>query len=179
MKRRRKHDTPKRRRSVTRQEKVSRKRPGTGLRQSVPLLKSVCRRRAPQRGTRRRKRLPVGEVPRNGVNMVDAAGSAGSHLFRVVPSVHRYFHFPETNLQSTVVLPAGRFTDDNGEGTNAFQGMSLSGYSNLYLNGVMQEGRTFSIHPAALTLHLGSDMILAGTPVIIENVEFTMMPDTA
>lgn len=78
-----------------------------------------------------------------------------------------------------MVLPAGKFTDDSGEGTNSFQGVSPSGYSNLYLNGVMQEGRTFSIHPAALTLHLGPDMILVGTPVIIENVEFTIMPDTA
>ncbi|GJM77436.1 hypothetical protein HMSSN036_96520 [Paenibacillus macerans] len=37
----------------------------------------------------------------------------------------------------------------------------------------MQEGSLYTLSPQALTLLLGQDMILAGTPIIIEIVQIT------
>jgi len=92
-----------------------------------------------------------------------------------VPTAYRYFYITDEDLQSVVVLEASQFTDDEGNPVMAYEGLSPSGYSNLYLNGMMQEGSLYKISPTALTMDLGSDIIYAGTPIIIENVEMSVV----
>ncbi|MCA1296327.1 DUF4183 domain-containing protein [Paenibacillus sp. alder61] len=82
---------------------------------------------------------------------------------------------PEENLHSQITIQANQFTDDEGKTAAAFAGLSESSYTNLFINGVLQEKRLYSISSTALTLDLGSDIILAGTPVIIENVEMKVL----
>lgn len=51
--------------------------------------------------------------------------------------------------------------------------MGTNGYSNLYINGVMQESRLYRLTRADLTLILEGDTVLVGAPIIVENVSFT------
>ncbi|MFD1178592.1 DUF4183 domain-containing protein [Paenibacillus puldeungensis] len=89
----------------------------------------------------------------------------------VTPSVFRYFYFPAADLQGSEVLSANQFTDDKGNSISQFSGVGTNAYANLFINGMIQEGRLFQISEDALTLELGQDIILAGTPIIVENVQ--------
>ncbi len=55
----------------------------------------------------------------------------------------------------------------------AFAGTGAGSYTNLFINGMPQEGRLYTLEPEALTLELGQDMIGAGTPIIVENVQIS------
>ncbi|WP_084662832.1 DUF4183 domain-containing protein [Paenibacillus fonticola] len=90
----------------------------------------------------------------------------------ILPSAFRYFYFPPTALTGTVTIPATEFVDDDGHPPAAFAGMGPNSFSNLYMNGVLQGSNLYSLTPAALTLILEEDTVLAGTPVIVENVAF-------
>lgn len=106
-------------------------------------------------------------------------GPPGSSDITIVPRVYRYFYIPDTELAALTVVEASQFTNDVGEPVEAIEGLSLNSYSRLFVNGMLQESRLYSIDPSALTLRLGLDMILAGTPIIIENVELNVQPVTA
>lgn len=97
----------------------------------------------------------------------------------IVPRVYRYFYIPDTELAALTVVEASQFTNDVGGPVEAIEGLSFNCYSRLFVNGMLQESRLYSIDPSALTLRLGLDMILAGTPIIIENVELNVQPVTA
>ncbi|MCK8488417.1 DUF4183 domain-containing protein [Paenibacillus sp. MBLB2552] len=87
--------------------------------------------------------------------------------------VYRYFYAPPADLTGTVDIPANQFTDDKGSQPLAFAGTGAGSYANLFINGMMQEGRLYTLAPESLTLELGQDMIVAGTPIILENVQIT------
>ncbi|WP_187386545.1 DUF4183 domain-containing protein [Paenibacillus ihumii] len=76
-------------------------------------------------------------------------------------------------MTGTVRIPASGFTDDDGHIASEFEGMGTNGYSNLYINGVMQESRLYRLTRADLTLILEGDTVLVGAPIIVENVSFT------
>lgn len=90
----------------------------------------------------------------------------------ILPSAFRYFYFPPEELTGTVRIPAAWFTDDDGSLASEFQGMGMNGYSNLFINGVMQERSLYRLTTADLTLILEEDTILAGAPIIVENISF-------
>lgn len=91
----------------------------------------------------------------------------------VTSTAFRYFYAPPANLTGTVVVSAAQFTDDEGNSPLVFAGTGAGAYANLFINGMLQEGRLFTLEPASLTLELGQDMIFAGTPIILENVQIT------
>nr|WP_240472969.1 DUF4183 domain-containing protein [Paenibacillus sanguinis] len=70
-------------------------------------------------------------------------------------------------------IAANEFTNDNGNNPASFDGIGPDAYTNLYINGMMQEGRLFTLQPDSLTLDLSQDALLAGTPIIIENIRIT------
>lgn len=73
-------------------------------------------------------------------------------------------------MDGTVVLPAQQFTDDDGAAVTHFPEETPNTYNHLFINGMLQEGRLFSINSQALTLRLEKDTVWAGTPVILEHV---------
>lgn len=102
-------------------------------------------------------------------------GPPGPPVGEIVVSsaVFRYFYAPPADLTGTVNIPATQFTDDEGNTPFTFAGTGAGTYANLFINGMLQEGRLFTLEPAALTLELGQDMIGAGAPIIVENVLIT------
>lgn len=90
----------------------------------------------------------------------------------IVPTVYRYFYFPPAEMDSSVDIPVNQFTDDNGGVAAEFQGIGVNSYTHLYINGVLQEGSLYSLNEQLLRLFLDGDMLIAGTPIIVENVEF-------
>lgn len=91
----------------------------------------------------------------------------------VTPAVFRYFYAAPADMTGTVHIPANQFTDDAGNTPVVFAGIGDGAYTNLFINGMPQEGRLFVLEPESLTLALGQDMIGAGTPIIVENVRIT------
>lgn len=72
-----------------------------------------------------------------------------------------------------MIIPASQFVDDNGASPEAFAGTGVNGFAHLFINGMLQESRIFSLSSAALTLMLSEgDIIFAGTPIIVETVEY-------
>ncbi|GIO93700.1 MULTISPECIES: DUF4183 domain-containing protein [Paenibacillus] len=92
----------------------------------------------------------------------------------VTPDVMRYFYTTDAlvALDPPLIIPANQFTDDNGNAVSEIMEISQSGYANLYINGMMQEGRIFSVTPEALTLYSPGDVLLEGTPVILQVFQF-------
>ncbi|MGG0822597.1 DUF4183 domain-containing protein [Paenibacillus turicensis] len=70
-------------------------------------------------------------------------------------------------------MPSTQFSNDSGQPTVIFEGLDQSHFINVYINGLMQEGRLSTINPTNLTLFLGDDDIIAiGTPITVEIVSF-------
>lgn len=76
------------------------------------------------------------------------------------------------NLSSTVELPSSQFLDDAGNLSTLFDGVGTNSYTNVFINGMLQESSLYNITNNVLTLYLEGDTIYAGVPIIIENVEF-------
>ncbi|MNI37950.1 hypothetical protein D3C73_920680 [compost metagenome] len=90
----------------------------------------------------------------------------------IIPKVHQYFYFAPSDISSTVDIPANQFSDDNGDSVIEFDAIGANCYTSLYINGVLQEGSLYSINEQSSTLYLDGDTVLAGTPIIFQNVEF-------
>lgn len=92
----------------------------------------------------------------------------------ILPNVQRYFYATDMNiiLDSPLVIIANEFTNDAGEIVSSLLNVRLNSYSNLYINGMLQEGRIYSVNSQNLVIHSPGDTILAGTPIILENVSF-------
>ncbi|WP_059053255.1 DUF4183 domain-containing protein [Paenibacillus senegalimassiliensis] len=120
---------------------------------------------------------PTGaEGPQGAVGPTGATGAVGppGGAILVTPTVFRYFYVPPTAIGGgTVDIPANEFTNDNGNNPAIFDGVGPDSYSNIYINGMMQEGRLFTLQPNLLTLDLSQDTLLAGTPIIVENIRIT------
>ncbi|WP_427181392.1 DUF4183 domain-containing protein [Paenibacillus sp. TC-CSREp1] len=94
---------------------------------------------------------------------------------QVVPATGRYFYFPEDNLNltSSVTIPAGDFVDDEDGSVTEFAGISTTSYYNLYINGILQPGGSYTLTATSLFLPPQSGVLLAGTPIIIEIIQLT------
>jgi hypothetical protein len=91
----------------------------------------------------------------------------------IVPNAQRYFYIATSDIQTSVTIPANQFTNDDGELISVFTGITLSSYSNLYINGVLQEDSVYIISAAGMTINPNSNIIYAGTPIILEIVQFS------
>ncbi|QTD40991.1 DUF4183 domain-containing protein [Sporosarcina sp. Te-1] len=92
----------------------------------------------------------------------------------IIPLIKRYFYIVTENIDLTngTILPANLFTDDNGNSITEFQLFHPSGYVNLYINAMMQEGGAYNVTQDSLTINPFNATIFAGTPIIIESVGF-------
>ncbi|WP_192797345.1 DUF4183 domain-containing protein [Psychrobacillus glaciei] len=97
-------------------------------------------------------------------------------LFKIsiIPTVKRYFYIPKCNihLENGSTIPSNLFINDEGKQTIKFTRFIPNGYINLYVNGVMQEGKLYVLHANYLTLYPIHSIILAGTPIIVESLGF-------
>jgi hypothetical protein len=76
---------------------------------------------------------------------------------------------PLVVADATVVL-ATTFLNDSGTAAGAFP-VVANGYYNLYINGVLQEGDSYTISATGLTFNDVTGTISAGTPLVVEAVE--------
>jgi hypothetical protein len=76
---------------------------------------------------------------------------------------------PLAVADGTTIL-ATAFLDDAGVAATAFP-VVTNGYYNLYINGVLQEGDSYTITATELTFNDVTGTISAGTPVIVEAVD--------
>lgn len=94
----------------------------------------------------------------------------------VIPTTLRYFYvlMSEVNLDVPFVKPVQQFTDDDGNHT--FQSIEVgpNTTSTVYINGMIQEGRIYTLTPGALTLYSPCDVLLAGTPILLEVLYLTV-----
>lgn len=85
----------------------------------------------------------------------------------------RFFNIlvaPFTIADGTTIA-ATTFLNDSGNATDSFP-IITNGYYNLYINGVLQEGDSYTITATELTFNTVTGTISAGTPMIVEAVEF-------
>lgn len=69
-----------------------------------------------------------------------------------------------------ITVAATTFLDDSGTAATAFP-VVTNGYYNFYLNGVLQEGDSYTISATELTLNTVTGSISAETSLVIEAVE--------
>ncbi|MEY9976714.1 DUF4183 domain-containing protein [Lysinibacillus sp. RC79] len=84
----------------------------------------------------------------------------------------RFFNVLATPLTITngTKVAATSFLKDNGTAATTFP-IVTNGYYNLYINGVLQEGDSYSVSATDLTFNTVTGAISAGTPIIVEAVE--------
>lgn len=96
----------------------------------------------------------------------------------VKPMVRRYFFVCPHNIalvNTPYTLDADQFVDDQGEAIQVFHMYGSSGYTNLFINGVMQGGSFYEISKNSLQLNPTGQIILEGTPIIIESIGFKLI----
>ncbi|WP_167665990.1 DUF4183 domain-containing protein [Paenibacillus pabuli] len=94
----------------------------------------------------------------------------------IIPTVNRYFYFPDTdlNLSDSVTIPAGEFVNDEGGSVSEFAGIGLTSYYNLYINGIVQPGNSYDVSADILFFPSQSGVLFAGTPIIVEIIQLTV-----
>ncbi|WP_412674832.1 DUF4183 domain-containing protein [Aneurinibacillus thermoaerophilus] len=98
-------------------------------------------------------------------------GSPGS--VAIIPTVQRYFYITNSDIQAPEVISATQFTNDNGGPISEFTNLGQNSYSNLYINGILQEGSLYSVSTSALTINPDGSTIFSGTSIILEIVQFS------
>ncbi len=96
-------------------------------------------------------------------------------FIEIIPTAERYFYFAPDAIESSVTIRAEQFSADGVQ--EAFQQFYIgpNSYTNLYINGMIQESTLYSLTPASLTIHLSEgESILSGTPIIVEIVQFSV-----
>ncbi|QDQ02286.1 DUF4183 domain-containing protein [Lysinibacillus fusiformis] len=90
----------------------------------------------------------------------------------VTGSSTRFFHILPTTLTVAdgTTIPVASFLDDSGVAAAAFP-IVTNGYYNFYVNGVLQEGDSYTISATELTFNTVTGTISAGTPLVVEAVE--------
>ncbi|QOS82552.1 DUF4183 domain-containing protein [Paenibacillus sp. JNUCC31] len=93
----------------------------------------------------------------------------------IIPTVNRYFYFPETDLDlsDSVTIPVGEFVNDEGGSAIEFAGLGLTSFSNLYINGIVQPGNSYDVSVDMLFFPSQSGVLFAGTPIIVETIQLT------
>lgn len=84
----------------------------------------------------------------------------------------RFFNVLATPLTITdgTTVAVTTFLNDSGNAATTFP-IVTNGYYNLYINGVLQEGASYTVSATELTFHTVTGAISAGTPIVIEAVE--------
>ena len=98
------------------------------------------------------------------------------------PVVKRYFFEAPHDIHLTgenLVLYPHQFADDTGEQADRFTDFGQEGYFNLYVNGVLQEGKLFHANSDALSIVATGQSIIKGTPIILESVGFHVARNSA
>jgi hypothetical protein len=103
-------------------------------------------------------------------------GPPGPINIRIIPTVQRFFFIASSDITLTIpqTIPANQFTNDNGDIVTSFPNLDQSSYSNLYINGILQQGSLYLVSTSGLTLQPTGDIIFSGTPIIIETVQFSI-----
>lgn len=93
----------------------------------------------------------------------------------IIPTANRYFYFPDTDLDLSVsvIIPAIAFTNDDGDSITQFGGIGLNSFNNLYINGIVQPGNSYSVSANRLSFSSQNGVIFAGTPITIEIIIIT------
>ncbi|SFB59157.1 protein of unknown function [Cohnella sp. OV330] len=92
----------------------------------------------------------------------------------VLPSSALYLAFMQEDTSGgPVTIDAGEFTV-NGAPAAGFEGLGPNAYSMLYLNGVPQEQDLYALTSTAVTIDLDGSTLLAGTPVMVQIVSFSV-----
>lgn len=91
----------------------------------------------------------------------------------VVPNVQRFLTFAATDVTTPATFPANQFTDDSGTAISTFPAIGINGYSNLYINGMIQEAGAYTLSTTGLAIVTTGDTIFQRTPLIVETVQFT------
>lgn len=108
------------------------------------------------------KRKEVNKMALSLINInVNVSGNS-TRFFNVLAA-------PLAVVDGTTVAVA-TFLDDSGTAATAFPVLT-NGYYNLYINGVLQEGDSYTISATVLTFNDVTGTISAGTPLIVEAVE--------
>lgn len=113
---------------------------------------------------------------------VSASSSAptatgGTVSTTVDPAVTRYAAVLTGGMITTdTTIPAASFSDDNGDPVVALPTIPTSGYINVYVNGVLQEAGLSTLTTASLVLD--TILAVAGTPVVLEVVDFSTTSST-
>lgn len=94
----------------------------------------------------------------------------------IVPNIQRFFHETKNDisLDEPLTIPAHDFTDDQGRPVKFFTNIRLHSHTNLFINGMLQEGRIYKVSPHSLIIHSAGNHIIAGTPIIIEVLCFSV-----
>ncbi|WP_147534298.1 DUF4183 domain-containing protein [Bacillus marasmi] len=102
------------------------------------------------------------------------SSSNQNNFVKITPAVKRFFYICEEDIDLSVkqLIPANNFTNDQGILVTGFPYKKPNGYNNLFINGLMQQGSIYSISTKGLTINAVSGTIFAGTPIIIEMVDF-------
>lgn len=74
------------------------------------------------------------------------------------------------NVVDGTTIAATAFTDDSGTAITAFPEVT-NGYYNFYINGVLQEGDSYTIASSGLTFNDVEGTLSAKTPLVVEVVE--------
>jgi hypothetical protein len=92
----------------------------------------------------------------------------------IIPEVNRFYYIPSSDLilSALVAIPANLFTDDAGNAIAVFPSLGSNSYTNLFINGILQEGNVYSIVPIALNFTPQGNIIYAGSPIILEILQF-------
>ncbi|WP_425341294.1 DUF4183 domain-containing protein [Brevibacillus borstelensis] len=72
------------------------------------------------------------------------------------------------------MISASQFVNDDGSTVVHFPVLQKNSYLNLFINGIIQEGKSYVVEPNALTINAQGGAIYARTPITIEVVRFTV-----
>ena len=94
----------------------------------------------------------------------------------IIPTVNRYFYFPDTdlNLLDSVTIPAVEFVNDEGGSVSEFAGIGLTSFYNLYINGIVQPGNSYEVNKVMLFFPSQGGVLFADTPIILETIQLTV-----
>jgi hypothetical protein len=103
-------------------------------------------------------------------------GPAGSVIIPdiiILPTAQRYFYITSSDTPSPVTIPADAFTNDEGTVNTVFSDIGQNSYSNLYINGILQEGSIYRLTENALNINSNNQTIFSGTSIIVEIITFS------
>ncbi|WP_054027634.1 DUF4183 domain-containing protein [Bacillus sp. FJAT-28004] len=104
-------------------------------------------------------------------------GPAGPVITPLVSSMltaNRYFFIANSDIPLPTEIPANQFITDDGKSITEFAVLDQNSYANLYINGIMQEGSSYSISTSALNIIANQGTLFAGTSIIIETVRLSV-----